>query len=549
MKIRLNLIKIAMFAVISLLLIVSIVFIINTNNSNAIIKETNMQINNLEDVNDELNNGLDDLLKIGEGLDTSETLSLTTRIIDVVLINASDKIVFSNSLANDFNKRFNDNVDDDFLSVHEYYYTMSRGSVDLWANIRVCQTDKNLEYYSTKNSSNALSEMVLWEEARHFGNQDLVSNDYGVDIDAKCIILPCERGAVGDLSWPHAYFMGLMCLPYNKADVPTLVHESLHMLGLYDLYTSGTREVVSTYDIMCDTYNGNASLSAYYRNKLGWISKGNYGSGNDAIKVLSDDGTYTLNINTSQTGIIAYEFGKRKADLFYVEYRKNSNTFDNGVYGSGLLVYRINTAAQGNLNYDSSGLYSMYVFSSTGGTVTRYNGYVKSGKSIGFINETSSLALTYSDGERSSFVINNIVENPNGTITFSITSNDSAYQGEMLYSLDEFKSFAIAKIVSAMSAISEIFINPISVGKKIVIEFVATDGLINNKINKAVDIIVEKIKEVYEEYGGIDAIKNGIDYVINGITSSNIIEEITNSETVSKIKSIANRITDFFKSF
>lgn len=543
-----SLVKVLLLVSMCISLAFSAFMILKSNKSNNNVElQTGIEeeVSNLEDF--DLDEGmLDDLISY----DANQIISATTRIIDVVLINPNDRTVFTESLAQNFVKRFNDNISDNYLSVHEYYYVMSRGRINLWANVYICQVDKDVAYYANYGSSNAATEDYMWEQARHFGNAQLVSNNYGGIFDAKCIILPCERASTNNvLSWPHAYSVGIMTLPYNKADVPTLTHESLHMLGLLDLYTNNGQDVVSSYDIMCDTYNGNVSLSAYYRQKLGWISKSNYSESNESgVQTISSDGTYTLNVNTSTTGVIAYEFGKRRADSFYIEYRKNSSTFENYMYGSGLLVYRINSVAQGNLKYDQSGLYSMYVFSANGKKLDKRNGYIKSGKSIGSIDPNSSMALTYSDGAKSTFIISNIVENNNGTITFTISSNGSSYFGETMYSMAEIKSLAVGSMTNAISAIAEVTINPIGTGKKILLNFNDVHSQSpSNTISNIVQGITNKVRESYEANGGLESIRNGINFTINGTTVSSVIERIASSETVSRIKSIADRIASFFR--
>lgn len=473
----------------------------------------------------------------------------TTRIIDVVLINATDNAVFTDALAQDFVKRFNENIDNDYLSVHEYYYIMSRGKVNLWANVRVSQSNENKAFFADKSYSNLTEEDAIWITERYRNDTRLVSENYGALYDAKCSILPCERPVNNNyMSWPHAWFAGLMLLPYNKADVPTIVHESLHMMKLHDLYTNNGVKAVSSFDIMSDTYNGNVSLSAYYRKELGWISESDYSDfNNTAIETISQDGRYTLNVNTSPNGVIAYKFGTRRADAFYVEYRKNSNTFENGIYGSGLVVYRINKVASGNLKYNDSGLYSMYVFSNDGTSLDKWNGLIKAGKSIGSVEENSKLALKYSDGEQALFVITDIVENANGTISFSIKSNSSEYEGDTLYSMSEFKLWASNKLTEVMTGVSEIVINPVGFGNKIIIAFKGynlTD--LTEQTIELLQTISQKVTTIMERNGGVEAIRNGIDYIVNGTAYSNLVNVISSADAVSAIQSIMDRIAGLF---
>lgn len=482
-------------------------------------------------------------------------------IISVVLIEPSNETVFNDYLVEDFNDRFNENSENSYLSVHEFYKIMSKGKLNVWANIYLCKVDHTTEYYADKKKSNAIEELFYWEEARRSSNAHLVSKDYGMP-DAKCIILPCKRGSTSDLSWPHANFTGIMTLPYNKADVPTLSHESLHMKGLYDLYTNSYDECVQTYDCMCETYNGYVSLSAYHRSALGWISKSSFSdSRNTEIETIKKDGRYTLNVNTSSNGTIAYSFGKRGADEFYIEYRKESNTFEKYVYGSGLLVYRINKYARGNLNYDSSGLYEMYVFSNDGARLTNYNGYIEQGKSLGSVDTSHKMALSYSDGSKVPFVINDIVENDNGTISFTITANGAEYEkGFSLsnYSTDEVVEGAMNVFFKVASVVGGAIVNPKgtikSAGNALA---VWVDDYVNKKISIPLayskvlfSSIVSSIENVYENAlvaGGSIATLTGevVDYISAGIaTVYQIVEEAT-STIVSSVNTAIDKISEY----
>ena len=148
------------------------------------------------------------------------------------------------------------------------------------------------------------------------------------------------------------------------------------------------------------------------------------------------------------------------------------------------------------------------------------------------------MALCYSDGEKTGFVINNIVENADGTISFTIKSNDDAYESAKVPTMAEFKSGAMKGLMEFVSGISEIYINTwsIVIGKGFKVIGFTSFEIIKNKV---VDFI--------EENEGIDKIKEGIDYIANGISSSSIVEQIASSSSVSKIKSVFGRIVDFFK--
>ena len=495
-----------------------------------------------------------------QGGEVAEPVANRKWIIEVVLINANDAITFNDKLAKDFCNRFNENVENDFLSVHEFYNVMSKGRLNVWANVYLCNLDKPLSYFENEVGKNLIEETLLWESARWKGNATLISEDYGT-VNAKCNILPCRRGTTEQVSWPHAYFVGpLMTLPYNKADVPTICHESLHMLGLKDLYSNDGKDVVKTYDVMSETYNGNVSLSAYSRQSLGWIdsSKSNDSITSEVESIVAD-GTYTLNVNTASNGTIAYCFGNRNSDVFYIEYRKSSKIFERRVSGSGLLVYRINKQMKGNLDYKKSGLYEMYVFSSNGYDLTDYNGYIKAGKSLGTATESGRLKLTYSDGFASNFVITDIVENENDTISFKISSNGDNYvKNGGVMTGNELKQLAINSLMEVVAGLSNFIYNPLgsinSLAQEIIISIDAKIEELKNNLNKTkllANEILLKLQQSYEEgakNGGTSAvIGDGIDYIKDGIQSACSKITSSSSSLVSQLSSLKDRISKFFK--
>lgn len=495
-----------------------------------------------------------------QDIEMAETMANRKWIIDVVLINANDSVTFDDKLAKDFCTRFNENIDNNFLSVHEFYSIMSKGKLDVWANVYLCNLDKPLSYFEDEVGTNLIEETLLWESARWKGQATLISENYGI-VNAKCNLLPCRRGTTDQVSWPHAYPAGpLMTLPYNKADVPTLCHESLHMLGLSDLYSKEGKNVVQTYDVMSETYNGNVSLSAYSRQSLGWIdsSKSNDGVTSEVEKIMAD-GTYTLNVNTASEGTIAYTFGNRNCDVFYIEYRKSSTTFERRVSGSGLLIYRINKQMDGNLSYKKSGLYEMYVFSNSGYDLTDYNGYIKAGKSLGSATENSKLKLTYSDGFSSNFVITDIVENSNNTISFKISSNGDDYlkNGGIMTS-SELKQFAINTLTEVLVELSSFVYNPVgsinSLAQEVLISINAKIDEIKHDLNSAkllTNEILSKLQYSYEESvkngGSIAVISSGIDYIKDGIQSAYSKLVDSSSSLVSQLEALKDRLKEFFK--
>ncbi len=163
-----------------------------------------------------------------------------------------------------------------------------------------------------------------------------------------------------ELLWPHmsilggAYINNKQVWTYNfqlseflqYSGNGVLCHEMYHSLGAPDLYHYNFDGYcpAGSWDIMEMTENPPQHMGAYMKSKYGgWISN---------IPIISSPGTYTLDA-LGISGSSAYRINSPYSSNQYyvVEYRKKSGTFENSIPGSGLLVYRINTAV-GNGNAD-----------------------------------------------------------------------------------------------------------------------------------------------------------------------------------------------------
>lgn len=154
-------------------------------------------------------------------------------------------------------------------------------------------------------------------------------------------------------------------------DLGTAVHETIHTFGPLDYYylwnNTGTLCIpVGSWDVMDDGNGAPASLpSAYIRGKLGWID----------IPEITDEGEYTLYPATSgRKDSVAYKIctnaDPTQKEYIVVEYRYkgdestfsynhlyqygNLNAFDGLIYGSGLVIYKVNT----NFNSNAGAAYA-----------------------------------------------------------------------------------------------------------------------------------------------------------------------------------------------
>jgi hypothetical protein len=187
-------------------------------------------------------------------------------------------------------------------------------------------------------------------------------------VDNVCFIVygSAVQADWGNLLWPHRWFMssdvavnayinGKLVDAYNlqlndNLGVGVLCHEMTHTLGAPDLYhyTESAQDLapVWKWDIMEVDSNPPEHMGAYMKYKyLGWVP---------SIPQITTSGTYTLQPLTSATNNCYRIASPNSAtEYFMVEYRRKTGTFESSVPGSGLLVYRINTAVNdgsGNRN-------------------------------------------------------------------------------------------------------------------------------------------------------------------------------------------------------
>jgi M6 family metalloprotease-like protein len=128
--------------------------------------------------------------------------------------------------------------------------------------------------------------------------------------------------------------------------VGVLCHEMTHTLGAPDLYRYDTcssdsnLEPVGQWDLMANDADPPQHTTAFLKWRyLGFIA---------TIPLISTSGTYTLHPLTSATdNCYRITSPNTATEYFVVEYRKRSFPFENSLSGSGLLVYRIDTDADG----------------------------------------------------------------------------------------------------------------------------------------------------------------------------------------------------------
>lgn len=195
-------------------------------------------------------------------------------------------------------------------------------------------------------------------------------------------------------------------------------HEFAHMLiEALDLYTNDTQVPVDKWSIMANSYVGMGQYFLMYeRERYGrWVD----------VPSISADGTYTLHPTTSDTNN-CYKIPTSDTNQFiYVEYKQTQNEFLGDLSQhvsptSGLLVYRVNKSNSGN--YED---YEVYVYRPGGAYGSGYGSYVVGNVANALRTQTNNPSLTsaqlfLSNGTPLGKTITNIVDNGNGTMSFTL---------------------------------------------------------------------------------------------------------------------------------
>jgi M6 family metalloprotease-like protein len=260
-------------------------------------------------------------------------------------------------------------------------------------------------------------------------------------VDNVCFIARGTSDTWYDWLWPHMWQLmegyeasihGIQVSTYNfqleevlnldRVGNGVLCHEMFHSLGAPDLYRYeeglGTFFPVGAWDLMEDNRNPPQHMLSYMKYRYGgWIPP---------LPVINASGTYALLPVTSSTNN-CYQINSPNTpnEYFVVEYRRQaSSIFEAQVPGSGLIVYRVNTAAEGTGNMNGPPD-EVYVYC-PGGTNTEtgskdeafYNAEV--GRTS--ITDQTSPSAFLADGQPGGLNITSI-GGAGSTITFTLTTS------------------------------------------------------------------------------------------------------------------------------
>lgn len=367
----------------------------------------------------------------------------------VVFIRFADQEEFTRPLSSynqDFNgiqtvsqKQYYLDVSDNQLTIETHFFPSGGGAVLSY------QDGQSRSYYqpydATTNpggydgdTERRVREHTLLKDALESVKTAVESAGLNIDMNndgyVDNIVFVVRGGTDGwsDLLWPHMWALysydvtiaGKEVWYYNfqlddVMDVSVLCHEMFHSLGAPDLYRYENNDItpVGPWDIMAYNQDPPQHMSAYMKMQYGgWFNE---------IPAITAAGTYQLE-PLSDDPFAAYRISSPNSnEYFVVEYRRAEGRFESSVPGSGLIIYRINPAHEGNADGppdevyvyrpngtpDNNGnLYSAHFSSSTGRTaisdVTNPSSFLSDGSvgglnisNIGAAGETISFTVSF----------------------------------------------------------------------------------------------------------------------------------------------------------
>lgn len=228
-------------------------------------------------------------------------------------------------------------------------------------------------------------EFSLIEAAVNYVNSlNIIPSDLQLDmdndgtIDNICFIVKGTYTGWSELLWPHkwslydryVYLNGKRVYTFNLQlegsgshyfSTSTFCHEMFHTLGAPDLYHYQYYDNVSSvgsWDLMCSNTTPPQHMGMYMKMQYGkWI---------DTIPEITEAGTYILNSvgDSIHTNNQCYRIMSADGSQWYMlEYRDNTELFETGLGGRGLLIYRIDSRFNGGANFDGvSSFDEVYIF-------------------------------------------------------------------------------------------------------------------------------------------------------------------------------------------
>ncbi|MDE6834579.1 MAG: hypothetical protein K2J39_10115, partial [Ruminococcus sp.] len=342
------------------------------------------------------------------------------------------------------------NATDTFHSLSGYIDAISYGKMQVESYFPQMQDGVIIPYVMSSGINNymtcsqiateILSDIKIPDNIKMDGNNDGIIDNITVVVDGKADDMTSPL-------WARAFSLNGMKLNgynVNRVNIQNskqlfenqitgregvLCHEFLHSLGYPDLYRNDrTGTPVGAWDIMASDSVFLQYPLAYQRADISdWLTS----------EDITKSGTYTLYPASSDSGNRLYLLKTPLSDteFFAVEYRKQgarySDELDVKIYGTGLVVYRVNTEIDGNFKSDND---EIYVFrpeetsldAGEGNIFLSCYGGTNAPDSVGSSDWNADItdnALVYSNGTNSGIYIHDITMNED-TLTFSVDFAD-----------------------------------------------------------------------------------------------------------------------------
>ena len=313
---------------------------------------------------------------------------------------------------------------------------------------------------------------LLAKDSR-FPKDAIVDYDGDGCVDNLMIVTACEKGNSNSQMYGHkSTYAGTdeinskkigsyTVIPegstyFGLSESGVVIHEFMHTLGYPDLYVNTNVSgvvPVGQWDIMAMQCKFLQYPLAYFRSAYsGWFDIPTVTESKKNCSIYAASST-TFDTRNNQAVILRTDYSSN--EFFVVEYRKqkakydvasyDDKSYEGKIYGSGLIIYRINASLIGGNMYGPP--YKAYVFR-PGDSIL--NGYEKADytnldksflsaesnrTSYGTHDKNAGIAdnaITYSDGTNSGIVIENVGSASGDTITFDISFADDGQEGRWI---------------------------------------------------------------------------------------------------------------------
>lgn len=237
-------------------------------------------------------------------------------------------------------------------------------------------------------------------------------------IDNVCFVVRGNSEGWSSLLWAHRWALYTIDVrihgkrvydyvfqPENQVEPTTLCHEMFHALGAPDLYHYEDNGIdpAGVWDLM---QSGRGHMLSYMKWKYSgqnWIEE---------IPEIKESGRYTLYpLSNSENNCYMIKSSNSEEEYFVIEYRKkDENTYDNYIPGSGLIVYRVNPNLNGNADGPPD---EVYVYRPNGNLTVNGDlnkAYFSKDAGRVSIHNTSNPTPFLSDGSYGGLIISDISE-------------------------------------------------------------------------------------------------------------------------------------------